>query len=152
VENGRAVRIKEYYYSGREKGAMQTDEAYYRALENLAGDLPVRQVVVDPSAASFIATIRAHRRFSVRKAKNQVLSGIQLVASLLDAGALQIGRECKDTIREFGLYSWEESGQDRPRKEHDHTMDDIRYFCATVLTRIPEIMEKCRGYEKQEDL
>ena len=136
VSEGRAVRIKEFYHSGRDSGKMLTDEEYYRELECLAGSLPVEFVVVDPSAASFIATIRAHRQFSVRKARNEVLSGIRLVGSLLREGCLQFAPCCKDAIREFSLYRWEEDGQiDRVQKENDHAMDDIRYFCATVLGR-----------------
>ena len=128
---------------------MLTDEQYYRELENLAGDLPVEFVVVDPSAASFIATIRAHGRFSVRKAKNEVLSGIRLVAEMLREGCLQFAPECKDAIREFSLYRWEEDGQtDRVQKENDHAMDDIRYFCATVLRR----EQRKNGGRKYEEL
>ena len=137
VAGGRAVRLREYYYDGRRAGISKTDEEYYQALEALAGDCPVEQVVVDPSAASFITVIRRHGRFSVRKAKNAVLDGIRLVASCLQAGILQFSPDCRDTIREFGLYRWEENGsQDRPVKEHDHAMDDIRYFCATVLRKV----------------
>ncbi|MBQ8881162.1 MAG: PBSX family phage terminase large subunit [Oscillospiraceae bacterium] len=136
VTDGRAVRIREFYHSGRDSGKMLTDEEYYRELESLAGEKPVEYVVVDPSAASLIATIRAHGRFSVRKAKNDVLSGIRLVAGMLREGCLQFAPGCKDAIREFSLYRWEEDGQtDRVRKENDHAMDDIRYFCATVLRR-----------------
>ena len=139
VGQGRAVRLREYYYDGRKTGQTLTDEEYYRQIENLAGDLPVEQVIVDPSAASFIAVIRRHRRFSVRKAKNSVLDGIRQVSSCLQAGNLQFSPVCRDTIREFGLYRWEDGGsQDKPVKEHDHAMDDIRYFCATVLRRATE--------------
>lgn len=146
VHNGRAVRMREYYYSGRESGTMQTDEAYYQALMTLAGGLPITQVVVDPSAASFIATIRSHGVFSVRKARNEVLSGIRLVATLLSAGVLQIGESCKNTIREFGLYRWETTGrQERVCKENDHAMDEIRYFCATILRRDGEMKEIIGG-------
>ncbi len=149
VAQGRAVRLREYYYSGRSGGGMRTDEEYYQELERLAGDLPVKQVIVDPSAASFIATIRHHGRFSVRKAKNDVLPGIRLVASLLRAGVLQIGPDCHDSIREFGLYRWQEQGSaDAPCKENDHAMDDIRYFCATVLRREHQIMERMGNYEE----
>lgn len=136
VGEGRAVRLREYYYSGREQGTMRTDEEYYRELEALAGDKPVEQVIVDPSAASFIAVIRRYGRFRVRKAKNQVLPGIRLVASLLQQGQLQVTPQCRDAIREFGLYSWQENeSQDQPVKENDHAMDDIRYFCMSVLRR-----------------
>ena len=92
--------------------------------------------MVDPSAASFIATIRAHGVFSVRKAKNEVLPGIRLVATLLKADILKISPQCRDTIREFRLYRWEDQeGKDGVVKENDHAMDDIRYFCASVLRR-----------------
>lgn len=135
--NGRqAVRIREYYYSGREGQQLKTDEEYYCELEKLAGDLPVRHVIVDPSAASFIAAIRRHGRFSVRKAKNDVLDGIRFTSVLLRTGRLLIHESCTDAIREFGLYSWDERGEtDRPLKINDHAMDDIRYFCNTVLRR-----------------
>ena len=136
VSGGKAVRIREFYHSGRDSGRQYTDEEYHRELVKLAGGLPVEWVVVDPSAASLIATIRTHGVFSVRKARNEVLNGIRLVASLLQEGILQFTPECKDTVREFSLYRWEEEGEtDRVCKENDHAMDDIRYFCATVLRR-----------------
>ena len=43
-----------------------------------------------------------------------------------------ICRGCQAAAREFGLYRWEEDGQDRVRKEHDHAMDDIRYFVMAL--------------------
>ena len=128
--------IREYYYCGRDRMVCKTDQEYYTALEELAGDLPVGQVIVDPSAASFIALIRSHGRFCVRKARNDVLSGIHLVSSLLQSGKLGFMPCCADTLREFSLYSWMSDGSDRPLKENDHAMDDIRYFCSTVMRRI----------------
>ena len=70
----------------------------------------------------------------MKKADNQVLSGIRLTARLLKSGKLVICRGCDDAVREFGLYRWDDRavGQDQVRKEHDHAMDEIRYFAATV--------------------
>lgn len=136
VRDGVAVRVAEFYHSGREQQRQLTDEEYYRAIEQLAGDRDIRHIVVDPSAASFIACIRSHKRFSVRKAKNDVMYGIRLTAMMLQAGVIKIGSGCKDAIREFGLYRWDDKGEvDKPVKENDHAMDDIRYFCATVMRR-----------------
>ena len=136
VTEGKAYRIREFYHNGRESGNVLTDEEYCDALETLAGNCFVEQVVVDPSAASLIAAIRRRGRFSVRKAKNEVLPGIRLVAALLQAGVLQISPKCRDTIREFRLYRWEDKQDaDRVVKENDHAMDDIRYFCASILRR-----------------
>lgn len=56
---GKWYRIREYYYNSRKVGRQLTDEEYYAELEKLAGDLPIRAVIVDPSAASFIEVIRA---------------------------------------------------------------------------------------------
>ena len=136
VTEGKAYRIREYYHDGRSSGQMLTDEQYCDELEKLAGNLPVALVVIDPSAASMIAALRRRGRFSVRKARNEVLPGIRLVASLLQAGILQIAPQCKDSIREFSLYRWADAGEkDTVVKENDHAMDDIRYFCATILRR-----------------
>lgn len=129
-----ATRVAEYYYSGRQEQRHKTDEDYYTALEQLAGDKPVQAVIVDPSAASFIEVIRRHKRFPVRKAKNDVLAGINTTARFLQDGTIKIHRSCSACIREFGLYRWDEKAEtDRPVKENDHAMDDIRYFVYTVL-------------------
>lgn len=142
VNSGRAVRVAEYYYSGRDKQYQLTDEEYYAEVEKLAGEKNIRHIIVDPSAASFIACIKKHGRFSVRKAKNDVMYGIRLTSAMLRAGAIKIGSDCCDAIREFGLYRWDEdSTEDKPIKENDHAMDDIRYFCATVLCRNRETRE-----------
>ena len=137
TDGNRAVRVKEFYHDGRATGRQLTDQEYHEALEALAGDKPITYVVIDPSAASMIALLRKKGVFSVRKAKNQVLPGIRLVGSYLKQGALQFFPECRDTFREFGLYTWLPR-EDAPRKEHDHAMDDIRYFCTTVLSRYKE--------------
>lgn len=146
VAGGRAVRLREYYHDGRGTGKLCTDEDYYEALKTLAGGLPIKQVVIDPSAASMIALIRRRGEFSVRRAKNPVLPGIRLVSSLIQAGVVKISEGCTNALREFGLYTWEE-GQDAPRKENDHAMDDIRYFCATILGRDRELLRKIGGNE-----
>lgn len=134
VTDKKAVRIREYYYSGRDSQASKTDEEYYTELEKLAGRLPVECVIVDPSAASFIETIRRHGKFSVRKARNEVVDGIVTTARYIKSKQIQIHSDCKDAIREFGLYRWDDKAtEDKPVKESDHAMDEIRYFCQTVL-------------------
>ena len=133
--NGKvATRVREYYYSGRDERSNKTDEEYYIELEKLAGDLPVKSVVIDPSAASFIEVIRRHKRFRVQKAVNDVIPGIATTARYIQDGTIKVYRSCKDAIREFGLYRWDEkSTEDKPIKENDHDMDDIRYFTMTIL-------------------
>lgn len=136
IDGGKAVRIAEYYYSGRDNKVQKTDEDYCDAIIELAGGKPVRHVIVDPSAASFITALRRRGNFSVREAKNDVLDGIRLTYRMLKNGQIKIHRNCKDAIREFGLYRWDDkSTTDKPIKENDHAMDDIRYFANTILRR-----------------
>ena len=129
-------RATEYYHDSRREGVQKTDEEYYMALCQLAGDHPIQGVTVDPSAASFMECIRRHGVYTVLPAKNEVLDGIRRVSELLRSGKLLFSVACRDTIWEFAQYRWEENApEDRPRKENDHAMDDIRYFCATVMRR-----------------
>lgn len=136
--DGHAIRLREYYYDGRKTKTPRTDEEHYKALEQLAGDVAgkVRAVIVDPSAASFIECIRRHGLFRVWQADNSVLNGIRDTSSLLQMQYLHICDNCTDIIREFSLYRWDESAtEDRPIKENDHAMDDMRYFVRTAMTR-----------------
>lgn len=130
--DGKAVRIKEYYYSGRAGQHMKTDAEYCDEIETLARGYEIRRVIVDPSAASFIAALRK-RGYKVQQADNSVLDGIRRTAVCLRDGVIKIHRSCKDSIREFGLYRWDDkSAEDRVIKDNDHAMDDIRYFVNTV--------------------
>lgn len=136
VAGGVATRFRESYYDGRKNGRQRTDEEHYAELERLTSGVPVDSIIIDPSAASFIETIRRHGRYRVRPAENDVLNGIRVTACLLSAGKMQIDRSCKDSLREFGSYRWDEKKHyDAVLKEYDHAMDDTRYFAATVLSK-----------------
>lgn len=133
VTGDKAVRIKEYYYSGRDNNRNKTDEEHCDAIENLARGYTIKRVIVDPSAASFITSLKK-RKFKVLAANNNVLDGIRRTATYLKDGNIKIHRSCVDSIREFGLYCWDEKkNDDSVVKENDHAMDDIRYFCNTIM-------------------
>ena len=130
---GSAVRVKEFYYNGRKSGTQRTDEQYCDDIDELAKGYNIKQVVVDPSAASFIAALRK-RGYHILKAKNDVLDGIRCTAEFLHQGKIKIHRSCADCIAEFGLYCWDEKAStDTVIKENDHAMDDVRYFANTIL-------------------
>lgn len=134
IHDGKALRIKESYFDSRAERVQRTDEEHYAELERLTKGYYIQAVVVDPSAASFIETIRRHGKYLVIPADNDVLNGIRCVASLMQAGLVTIHESCAASRREFGLYSWDDKAkEDRVVKENDHAMDDIRYFCYTIL-------------------
>ena len=137
-------RVKEFYFSSREQQRQMTDAEYADALESLAGGRHIRAVIVDPSAASFIEVLR-RKGWAVRKADNDVLSGIRLTSDCLKDGRIVICEGCSDCLREMDEYVWDLSSgnKDRVRKEHDHAMDDMRYFVSTVLKPNTEGFAAC---------
>ena len=134
--DGKHVLINEYYYSGRDKGIQKTDTQYADDLEKFIGDYKVKRIIVDPSAASFIAELRK-RGYRVQKAKNDVLDGIRLTASFMAQDKLLIDKDCVETLKEIASYAWDEdsskTGEDKPVKEYDHSMDQMRYYFFTVV-------------------
>ena len=127
-------RVKEFYFDSRRQMRQMTDEEYAAALACLAGGRSITAVIVDPSAASFMELLR-RKGWRVQKAQNDVLSGIRLTSDLLKAGSVVICEGCDDCIRELDAYVWDlnSGAKDRVKKEHDHAMDDMRYFVSTVL-------------------
>ena len=99
----------------------------------------VETFIVDPSAASLIAGMRAAGLF-VQSANNQVFSGIQAVQSRLVVSGngkarLTVEPTCEKTIKEFETYEWKVQGgevRDVPVKSNDHAMDAIRYAVVEI--------------------
>lgn len=135
LQKGVWYRVEEFYFDSRAKKRQMTDGEYEQALQALAAGRPIREVIVDPSAASFLQLLR-QKGWHVRKANNDVLSGIRATADALKTGRIRICAPCRDCLRELEEYVWDlRSGQrDQVKKEHDHAMDDMRYFVSTVLT------------------
>lgn len=133
---GKWICIKEYYYSGRDESEQKTDGEYADDLKIFLGDIKPKAIVIDPSAASFIAELKK-RGYHIKKAKNDVVDGIRYVASLLNQEKIAFSVECINTILEFNSYIWDakasEKGEDKPIKQHDHAMDAVRYFCYTII-------------------
>lgn len=136
--SGQWICCKEYYYSGRDRHCQKTDSQYADDLEKFSEGLDIERVIVDPAAASFIAELKK-RQFRIKKANNDVLDGIRFTGSMLNLGFLLFSEECKETVKEFASYIWDEkareSGEDRPVKMHDHCMDAVRYFIYTIVKR-----------------
>lgn len=148
--------IDEYYYSGRNKGIQKTDEEYGNDLDRFTADITAErekrlkdqlrqgmtdpdfnklEVIIDPSAASFIALLKKKKWYRVRKANNGVLDGIRDTASAMKTGRIKISSKCKCFINELGGYVWDtkavDAGIDKPLKVDDHACDAGRYFVYT---------------------
>lgn len=131
-----AQKEYEYVYDSKETGIRRDDETHYQEICKLIGDRKVSFIIVDPSAASFIETIKKHGNYIAKGAENDVLDGIRVQTTFLNRGIISYYKDCDATINEYGLYSWDiESAEDTVIKEFDHCMDSDRYFCYTFLRR-----------------
>lgn len=146
--DGKWYCIREYYYSGRDKAKQKTDSEYADDLKEWLEGIQIKAIIVDPSAASFIAELRK-REYKVLKAKNDVLDGIRLVGTMLNLEQLVFASSCKETIKEFASYVWDEKalerGEDKPTKQHDHCLDACRYFVSTILGNSLAKMKTLKG-------
>jgi len=133
---GKWICVKEYYYSGRDEDSQKTDTQYADDLKLFLGGISPKAIIIDPSAASFIAELR-QRGYKIQKADNDVLDGIRYVATLLIQEKIAFSKICENTISEFNSYIWDakasKHGDDKPIKQHDHAMDAVRYFCYTII-------------------
>lgn len=132
----RVHTFKEYYYDGRQKG-QKTDQEYLDALARFMEGVPGRpRVYTDPSAASFIVAGKK-RGFRMADANNDVLDGIRFVSSMVQDGTYTVDPSCKETIKNYQSYIWDEKaqkrGEDKPLKENDHACDRDRYGIYTHL-------------------
>ena len=107
---------------------------------------PVRfeYTTCDPSGASARATL-LEKGIPTVAVRSNVLQGLESVRQQLRIRAdgspgFYVSSRCVETIREFNLYSYPDSGcSEEPVKEYDHAMDAIRYF----------IVNWQRGYMRQ---
>lgn len=66
-----------------------------------------------------------------------MIEGISNVSSALKNKTILFNDCNKETFKEFEVYIWDEQaslkGEDKPVKENDHHLDNLRYFVNTVL-------------------
>ena len=136
LRGGVWYRVKEYYYDARKEGRQKTDAEYLEDLRRFTEGETVEKVIVDPSAASFIEAVK-RAGYPVSRADNNVADGLRVTADLLKQGKIVICEGCENSLKEIAQYCWEDggAGRDRPRKEKDHAMDEMRYFAMSVAGR-----------------
>lgn len=131
----RWIRVKEYYYSGREEKRQKTVSELVDGMSDMLNGIVPRWVIIDPSAAPLKVELRK-RGYRTRDADNDVLNGISDVCTLLKAKKLAFSSACKYCIKEFGAYMWDskaaDKGIDQVVKSDDHALDDTRYFVRTM--------------------
>ena len=138
-DDGRTIWVdREYRWDSRSEEArrsaspQKTDSQYADDMAEFMGTRPEDQcvILVDPSAASFIAELRK-RGWMVKPAENEVLDGIRKVGTMTERRRIRINRKCSGLIPEMQSYVWDEKaverGEEKPVKQMDHGPDALRY-------------------------
>ena len=137
---------REYRWDSRSEEArrspnpQRTDSQYADDMAEFMGNRPEEQceIIVDPSAASFIAELQG-RGYYVKPADNEVIDGIRIVSTLLAKRNIRINRKCRGLTGEMQSYVWDdkaaERGEEKPVKQQDHGPDALRYYCKTKLPK-----------------
>lgn len=134
-DDGETVRVdREYDWDSRREQRQKTDQEYADDLLAFMGESWCT-VIVDPSAASFIAELR-RRGVYVVPADNEVLDGIRKTASLIARRRLLVCESCARLRDEMGSYIWDEKasqrGEEKPVKQNDHSADALRYYINSL--------------------
>lgn len=140
TSNDRMYVAREWRWDSKVRRAQRTDAEYSTGLrrwldDTVTADFPTatnpHRVIVDPSAASFIAQLWRDQWPGIHQADNTVLDGIRSTASLLSAGRLVIDESCTGLTGELSGYVWDDKaakrGIEQPLKVDDHGPDALRY-------------------------
>lgn len=135
TQSGKIMWVeKEYYWDHKKKERQKTNSELANDVETFLQDYDVKQIYIDPSAASFKTELRRKGLHPV-DANNDVEDGIYKMTSEMKKGSLMICFECKNLIREIESYVWDskagERGYDEPKKVDDHAVDALRYVIAS---------------------
>lgn len=138
VTADRVFVLREWRWDSKVRGRQLTDAEYSAQLTRWLADVratkpevEVTKVIVDPSAASFIAQLWRDAWPGVTGANNTVADGIRVTSSLLAANRLLIHPSCQGLWDEMLGYVWDpkaaEKGIEQPLKVADHGPDACRY-------------------------
>lgn len=131
--------LDEYYYDSKETEIQKSDDEYVRDIRAFVGGRPVIRAFFDPAAASLIVALRGAHVFNrLEAAINDVDAGIKWTNMMFSTGRLRIADKCVNLIKELQVYSYDEDasiekGKDVVKKEMDHAVDALRYFCYTEV-------------------
>lgn len=104
-------------------------------------DIPLVNIFIDPSAASFALELQRWGFTGIVDADNEVVEGIKTTARMLKSREIAICEKCENLIEEMKGYTWDKkaqlSGLDKPVKKKDHAPDAFRYKIHTTFGKLP---------------
>lgn len=136
-EDDKIYVLKEWYHDAEASRYQMTDPELLQALNKFTKDTEIWRIYPDPSASSFILTLK-DAGYQVIEADNSVIEGIRQVSSGFHNNSLLVHESCKTLISEISnSYVWDNRarcrGEDKPLKKNDHRSDTLRYGYVSWL-------------------
>ena len=141
ASSGRTHVVAERTWDHQERGALTDAEqgrrtaAWTRRYTDATMD-----VYGDPTTPTAFQDILRGYGLHWTDGKNDVLPGIQALASGFGTSALTVDPACVELLREASEYAWDakaaEQGEDVPQKGGDHLLDALRYAWVTPPQRM----------------
>lgn len=131
VKDRNVYVIKEFCQSNRTNSELADEFIHFIDGYSIDG------ITVDSAAASLILEFNK-RGIYTTDCNKDVVDGITLVTQLLGEKRMHVHKDCKNLIKEFYTYSWDEKksqsqGKDVVIKLNDDCCDALRYVCKTFL-------------------
>jgi phage terminase large subunit-like protein len=139
--DGKCITFAEHYVSGEvvdyhAKAVHEKNASLGRVPDVYVGDPSIRNI--DPITGTSIHLEYSKLGIPIVLANNDVVAGINRVASYLDSGNLLITRNCQNLIQELLRYRWktwaskrigqQNNNHEVAHKKNDHAADSLRYF------------------------
>lgn len=139
IDDGKTLWVlREYVWDSAKESRQKTNGQYADDVQDFLKAAPTAKIIIDPSAASMKAEL-VQRGIWHSDADNDVMDGINAVATMLATRRLRIHRSCENLIGQMGTYAWDDEaakrGEEKPLKVNDHGPDALRYC---VYTQIPD--------------
>ena len=143
-------QVGEFFYRHRAGSRRKTSSEIVAGISDQFINTQPKTTYYDPSALVLKTEMEAHNLllkqgkkngiiFNVRRARNDVLDGINHYSNMLNHGYLKISTVCRNTIKQNSSYSWDQKAQqrgiDQPLKIDDDFPDAGRYGLFTEFGR-----------------
>jgi PBSX family phage terminase large subunit len=142
----RLYAISEWRHDSRAGQPQLTNSAIVKGITDWLGTIELPDgtrpapewLIHDPSAASLRVEMASQGILNAFPANNEVLYGIQTVASVIDSDRFRVTDQCKGLVSEMPEYAWDPKatakGEDKPLKVNDHSVDGLRYVVTSTET------------------
>jgi PBSX family phage terminase large subunit len=142
-EKGKIWLADEWYYDSRVSMRTKSDQEYSACLKNWLAEKDIwpHKIFIPSDALAFKTELRNSGFYNITDVDmgpGSVLNGIRTQGTMLKHGDYLIDKCCKNTIRDYAGYVWDDkarinNGVEKPLHANSHTKDMERTLLYTIF-------------------